>query len=308
MNVVFFGNPEFCKEPLQKLYKSKHEIISVVTSTDRKSGRGLKFVPTFVKKYSQSLNLTLIEVDDLNDNNFKSKLSFLKPDLFIVVAFKILPNSIINIPKYGSINIHPSILPKYRGSSPIQYSLLNGDKETGVSIIRLNSKIDAGDILGQYKFKINENSNFGELHNSLSSLGSKLMIDVINKIEKNKIKPIKQNKEYKTLAPKIKKSDLQINWNESIDDIHNKIRAFDPYPGAYCFFNDKRIKLFDSEIFKEKIDDNGLPGKIFIRDGKFYVLCRNQRYLQIKNIQIEGKQKVKTKDFIQSLSNNNYLN
>lgn len=309
MNIVFFGNPEFCKKPLQELYNSSHKIVSVVTSTDRKSGRGLKFIPTYVKKYSQGLNLTLIEVDDLNDKSFKSKLSFLKPDLFIVVAFKILPNSIINIPKYGSINIHPSLLPKYRGSSPIQYSLLNGDKETGVSIIRLNSQIDAGDILGQSKFKINENINFGELHNSLSSLGSSLMIDVVNKIKKNKIKPIKQNKEYKTLAPKIKKSDLQINWNKPIEEIHNRIRAFDPHPGAYCYFNDKRIKLFNSKIYEGKINESGTPGKIFIKDGKFYVLCIDKRYLQIQNIQIEGKQKVETKDFIQSLSKkNNYLN
>ena len=308
MNIIFFGNPEFCKEPLQKLYHSNHEIISVVTSTDRKSGRGLKFVPTFVKKYSQSLNLTLIETDDLNDKSFKSKLSFLKPDLFVVVAFKILPNSILNIPKYGSINIHPSILPKYRGSSPIQYSLLNGDKDTGVSIIKLNSKIDAGDILGQIKSKINENSTFGELHNSLSLLGSELMIDVLNKIEKNKIKPIKQKNEQKTLAPKIKKSDLQINWNEPVLNIHNKIRAFDPYPGAFCFYNNKRIKLFNSKIYHDKINETGLPGKIFIKDDKFCILCKDRRYLHIQNIQLEGKQKVETKDFIQTLAKNrNYL-
>tara|TARA_B100000029_G_scaffold495297_1_gene560116 strand:- start:422 stop:898 length:477 start_codon:yes stop_codon:yes gene_type:complete len=153
MRIVFFGNPDFCFYPLKKINDSNYDLVSVVTSSDRKSGRGLKLIPTFVKKTALEFNIPIIEVDDIRSKEFENKLISLKADLFVVVAFKFLPDSIINIPKYGSINIHPSLLPKYRGSSPIQYALLNGDSETGVSIIHLNHKIDSGSILGQKKNK-----------------------------------------------------------------------------------------------------------------------------------------------------------
>ena len=167
MRIVFFGNPDFCFYPLKKLNNSNHSLISVVTNTDRKSGRGLKLIPSFVKKTALELNLPIIEVDDIKSKEFEKTLISLKADLFVIVAFKFLPDSIINIPKYGSINIHPSLLPKYRGSSPIKCALLNGDSQTGVSIIHLNNKIDSGNILGQKKVNISSNANFGEMYSKL---------------------------------------------------------------------------------------------------------------------------------------------
>ena len=307
MKIVFFGNPDFCFYPLKKLNNSNHELISVVTSTDRKSGRGLKFVPSFVKKTALNFDIPIIEVDDIKSKEFEERLVSLEADLFVVVAFKFLPDSIINIPKYGSINIHPSLLPKYRGSSPIQYALLNGDVKTGVSIIHLNSKIDSGAILGQEKIDISSISTFGEMYKKLGILSSDLIIKVINDINRKKINPVIQDESKKTLAPKIKKEDLKIDWNNSSLDIHNKIRAFDPFPGAYCFLNEKRIKLFGSSEFN--CDDNNLkePGEVMIKDKLLLIKTNTKKMINISMVQLEGKNKILSSDFIKSLENKKYF-
>ncbi|MDC0145274.1 methionyl-tRNA formyltransferase [bacterium] len=307
MKIVFFGNPDFCFYPLKNLNNSNHELISVVTSTDRKSGRGLKLVPSFVKKTALNFDIPIIEVDDIKSKEFEERLVSLEADLFVVVAFKFLPDSIINIPKYGSINIHPSLLPKYRGSSPIQYALLNGDVKTGVSIIHLNSKIDSGAILGQEKIDIGSISTFGEIYEKLGILSSELIIKVINDINRKKINPVIQDESKKTLAPKIKKEDLKIDWNNSSLDIHNKIRAFDPFPGAYCFLNGKRIKLFGSSEFN--YDDGILKetGEIIIKDKLLLIKTNTKKMINISMVQLEGKNKISSSDFIKSLENKKYI-
>jgi len=307
MKIIFFGNPEFCLEPLTKLHNSKHSILSVVTNKDKKSGRGLNLKQTFVKKKALDLKLPIIEVDDINSKELHSKLVLLNADLFVVVAFRILPDSIINIPKYGSINIHPSILPKYRGSSPIQYSLLNGDSEGGVSIIKLNKNIDAGHILAQKRLSINCNDTFGDMHNKLSVLGANLLISVINDIESGVQKLLSQDHSLKTLAPKIKKEDLKIDWNNSSEEIHNRIRAFDPFPGAYSFLNQKRIKLFNSSKYKiyEKVD--GSPGQLIVKDNLLLIKTNNKDFINVGMVQIEGKKKISSLDFIKTLSNEKHI-
>jgi len=307
MKIVFFGNPDFCFYPLKKLNNSNHELISVVTSTDRKSGRGLKLVPSFVKQTALNLNIPIIEVDDIKSKEFEKKLISLEADLFVVVAFKFLPDSIINIPKYGSINIHPSLLPKYRGSSPIQYALLNGDKQTGVSIIHLNSKIDSGVILGQEKISIDSNATFGEMYEKLGILSSELIIKVINSVKNKKTNPVIQDESRKTLAPKIKKEDLKIDWNNSSLDIHNKIRAFDPFPGAYSFLNGKRIKLFKSSEYDCNEDNLKQAGEIIIKDKLLLIKTNTKKMINIGMVQLEGKNKISSSDFIKSLENKNYL-
>jgi len=307
MKIVFFGNPDFCFYPLKKLNNSNHELISVVTSTDRKSGRGLKLVPSFVKKTALNFDIPIIEVNDIKSKEFEERLVSLEADLFVVVAFKFLPDSIINIPKYGSINIHPSLLPKYRGSSPIQYALLNGDVKTGVSIIHLNSKIDSGAILGQEKIDIGSISTFGEMYEKLGILSSELIIKVINDINSKNINPVTQDESKKTLAPKIKKDDLKIDWNNPSLDIHNKIRAFDPFPGAYCFLNGKRIKLFGSS---ECNYDDGIlkePGEIIIKDKLLLIKTNTKKMINIGMVQLEGKNKISSSDFIKSLENKKHL-
>ena len=309
MKIVFFGNPEFCNHPLLQLNESKHSIVSVVTNKDKKSGRGLKLNQTFVKKLSLDLNLPIIEVDDINSNQLHSKLASLNADIFIVVAFSILPNSIITIPKYGAINIHPSILPKYRGASPIQFALLNGDNKTGVSIISLNQNIDAGNILGQEKISINKNDTFGYLHDKLSVLGSELLIEVVNNLEAKKIEPIIQDDSLKTLAPKIKKEDLKICWNQSSSRIHNQIRAFDPYPGAYAVLENKRIKLFSSSEYFDSSDigSDAVVGELIIKDQLLLIKTNTNKMINIGMVQLEGRKKISSFDFIKTLKNKKYI-
>ena len=304
-----FCNPKFCNHSILKLNNSfKHSIISIVTNKDKKSGRGLRLKSTYVKKMALNLELPIIEVDNLNSEIFYSKLSLLKPDLFVVVAFSILPESIINIPKYGSINIHPSILPKYRGASPIQYALLNGDRETGVSIINLTKNIDAGNILDQKKIFIDKNSTFGDMHEKLSVLGSELLIEVISKLETKRIYPNIQDESLKTLAPKIKKSDLKVCWNQPSNVIHNKIRAFDPYPGAYSFLNNRRIKLFESsEYITDNIDSSIEPGEIIIKNELLLIKAKNKKLINVGMVQVEGKNKISSSKFIRGLKKQKYI-
>ena len=288
-----------------ELNNSNHSIVSVVTNTDRKSGRGLKLNQSFVKRKAMDLNIPIIEVDDVKSDYLVDSLTSLKADLFVVVAFKFLPDSIISIPKYGSINIHPSLLPRYRGSSPIQYALINGDSETGVSIIHLNNKIDSGNILGQKKIYIDSNETFGELSQKLSVLGSKLLIEVIDNIG-NTEKSLVQNDSERTLAPKIKKDDLRIDWDCSAVKIHNKIRAFDPYPGAYSFINKKRIKLFGSSLLDLKTSTQAVNGQIIIENDSLKIKT-GSGYISIDMLQVEGKNKIHSSDFIKSLNKQDYI-
>lgn len=306
MKIVFFGNPDFCLHPLLSLYNSQYDIVSVVTNTDRKSGRGLNLSSSFVKEKALELNIPIIETDNVHSDKLFNELNDLNADLFVVVAFSILPDNIISIPEYGSINIHPSLLPKYRGSSPIQYALLNGDKETGVSIINLNRKIDSGGILGQKKFSIPSSANFGYMYEKLGILGSELLLEVIKDIKNDKSLTIVQDESQKTLAPKIKKEQYKIDWNQNSIQIYNQIRAFDPYPGAYALLNNKRIKLFGAQ--KEKIfnSPNLKVGQLLIEDNSLFIKS-NTDFISISEVQLEGKKRVKSYDFIKTLENKEYI-
>ena len=306
MRIVFFGNPDFCFYPLKKINDSNYNLVSVVTSTDRKSGRGLKLVSSFVKKTALEFNIPIIEVDDIKSKEFENKLVSLKADLFVIVAFKFLPDSIINIPKYGSVNIHPSLLPKYRGSSPIQYALLNGDSETGVSIIHLNNKIDSGAILGQKKINISPYANFQKMYEKLGQLSSELLISVLKDINNGTSKPIIQDESKKTLAPKIKKEQYRIDWQKKSLEIHNQIRAFDPYPGAYSFLNNKRIKLFLSTNEDNFKYTNACPGQLIPSDGLLFIGSK-QGFVSVKEIQLEGKKRINASDFIKTLKDKIYI-
>ena len=306
MRIVFFGNPDFCLHPLLSLYHSQHEIISVVTNTDRKSGRGLKLTSSFVKQKALELSIPIIETNDVSSNKLFNQLSELNADLFVVVAFSILPDSIINIPKYGSINIHPSLLPKYRGSSPIQYSLLNGDKETGVSIINLNSKVDSGAILGQKTILTPMDATFGDMYEKLGILGSKLLMEVVDDIKNGHSNAIIQDESKKSLAPKIKKEQYKINWLQESLSVYNQIRAFDPYPGAYAMLDGKRIKLFGAQKVKDFQSIKYKLGQIIILDNNL-IIKTNTEFISISNVQLEGKKKVSSFDFIKTIVDKEYI-
>lgn len=306
MRIVFFGNPDFCKYPLLSIYKSDHKLLSVVTNIDRQSGRGLNISSTYVKQKALELHVPVIETEDVNSESLYQALNQLKPDIFVVVAFSILPDRILDIPKKCSINIHPSILPKYRGSSPIQYALLNGDKKTGVTIIDMNQNVDSGNILGQKEMDVPNDANFGYLYEKLGILGSKLLLEVIDNISNDRLNIKIQDHDKKTFAPKIKKSQYKINFDQNGLNIYNQIRAFDPYPGAYGILNGKRIKIFGVKFHSEKDYHDYKVGQLII-DGKLLLIYVGKITLSISKIQVEGKKRVEASDYIKGLNHKETL-
>lgn len=248
MKIVFFGTPEFAIPSLSAIQKSKHELIAVVTVPDSEKGRGLKVQYSPVKKFAFENNIEVIQPELLRDESLVNKLNSLLPDLFVVVAFKILPKEIFELPKYGSFNLHASLLPKYRGAAPIQWALMNGEKETGVTTFKLAEKVDTGNIYLKKKIIISDNDNFGTLHDKLADLGAEAVLETINKIESGDVELIPQNNDETTPAPKILKHHCEIDWNKSAIKIHNQIRALSPYPGAFCKFDNKILKIFSSEV------------------------------------------------------------
>ena len=300
MRIVFFGNTEFSNPTLNKC-NSSYDIISVVTNHSKQMGRGRKFLETPVKSLADELKLNVMEIDNLNDESFINQLKSLSPDLFVVVAYKVLPQTILEIPKLGSINIHSSLLPKYRGAAPIQHSIMNGDEVTGVSTFLIEQKVDTGNILLQKECKIEEDDNYGTLSSKLSTIGAELLIESISKYYDGSIAPVLQDNELATLAPKIKKEDYIINWNKDASVVNNKIRAFSPYPGAYTLIDNKRLKIFKSKLnkgigYKE-------TGKIINLSKEYFEVSCSHGSLKIYEIQIEGKKRMSSKDFIMGFQN-----
>jgi len=296
MNLVFFGTPDFAIPTLNTLYNSPHNILRVVTIPDKKSGRGLNYYSSSVKKYAKMLNIPILEPNDLEDKEFLKELELIKPDIYIVVAFRILPKSLLKIPLRGAVNLHASLLPKYRGAAPINHAILNGEKTTGVTTFYIKQKVDTGDILLQHKINIYQDSTAGELMKDLANIGAEIMLKTLDGISNNTITIKEQNHNISSLAPKININDCQIKWNQSAEIIHNHIRAFTPTPGAFTFYNSKRIKLYKSNI--EDICSNYLldPGQIrFIKP--YLIVGTNTNYIKISELQPEGKRKLTAIDF-----------
>jgi methionyl-tRNA formyltransferase len=286
IKIIFFGNTEFSNPVLIKCAES-YNVCSVVTNPSKKMGRGQKFVDTPVKILAKNYKLEIIECDNLLDEGFIKKLKDMNPDLFIVVAYKILPKSLLSIPRYGAINLHSSLLPKYRGAAPIQRVILNKEQVTGVSTFLIEPKVDTGKIIEQAKCNIDENDNYGTLSEKLSHVGADLVISSIDKYLNKKIEPYLQDESFVTLAPKITKEEFLIDWNNEGSDINAQIKAFSPYPGAYTFLNGKRIKFFQSELINNQSSSE--PGKIDSITPNFFDIACTKGSLRIYKVQIEGK-------------------
>ena len=301
MRVVFMGNPEFAIPTLELLQKSRHKLCAVVSNKPKPMGRGQILKSTPVGKYAKKNNIKLLEPDQLNSERFKNQLINLEADIFLVVAYKILPVEIIKIPKHGAINLHTSLLPEYRGAAPIQWALMNGDKETGVTVFQINKKVDTGNIIVQEKFPIYENDNMLSLGTRLCNLGAKIIIDALDKIENGSIKSIKQNKEFASLAPKITKNMRLINWEWPSYKLHNWVRGLSPYPSMYTTLNGKRIKVF--KTFVENSSWNN-PGNIFQVKNDSILVGTGNGLLGILEVQMEGKKKLSIKEFLRGRSVN----
>ena len=292
MKIVFFANGTFALHSLDILNKnSKHyKIKAVVTNEDKKSGRGQKLNETLISKYSKKNLLNVIKIKNFNDKTFINNLKELDADLFIVISYRILPEFIYSIPKLGSINIHTSVLPEYRGAAPIQRSIIDGKKYIGLTSFFLNDNIDQGNIILTKKIPIDNFITYGEAFDNLSIIAPSFLIETLNCILKNK-KLVVQSNENVSYAKKIKKEDYIVNLNTSSKNVHNKIRGLTP-PGCYLFFNSKKVKLY-----KTYFNKSTLPiGTYEIEKNTLLIGCKSG-CLEVKKIQFEGKKIIDIMDF-----------
>ena len=288
------GNPLFAIPTLKALLKSHHNVVAVVSNPIKRIGRNNKKSLTPVGNFAVKNNITNINPDSLKSEGFRKKIVLTKADIFIVVAYKILPSSLINIPKYGSLNLHASLLPKYRGAGPIQWALMNGDKITGVTIFQIKRIVDTGNILFQKRVTIKRDDNMQTLGMRLCEIGADSMLSVLKNIEDKKVDSSPQNPYGISLAPKITKEMLIINWSWAAKKIHNWIRGLSPYPGMYTFLKNKKVRIFKTKV----IEGLGEKGVIVSLDKKSCIIGTGDQLISILEIQLEGKKKMDIRDFL----------
>ena len=313
MKILFMGTPDFAKESLENLYNNGYEICGVVTTPDRPSGRGMKLNISPVKEYALEKKLNIFQPEKITNNTeFKDEIKALNPDLVCVVSYGvILPKSFLKIPRLGCINVHPSMLPKYRGSAPIQWAILNGDKKTGVTIMYLNEKMDAGDIIIQKEVEIGEDETTGELWYRLSKIGAELLIESIKNIENGTAVRTVQPEEF-TLAPMLTKDMSKIDWKlKTSADIKNLVRGLNPIMGAFSFLNGKKIKFWKvQKISKEEFleiaknceyldfDKESTGTVLLANEKKGLYIKTNDGIISVLEIQGENSRKMNINDFL----------
>ncbi len=296
MRVVFMGTPDFAVAPLKILIENNYDVVGVFTQPDKPVGRKAILTPPPVKVTAIENNIPVFQPASLKNGEGIKLLEELKPDICVVVAYgKILPKEVLDYPKYGCINIHGSILPEYRGASPIQCSVLNGNEYAGVTIIQMDEGIDTGDILYVDKTKILENETTGELYDRLTHIGANALIKALCGIENKTIKPVKQDDSQSSHAPMLSKEMSPVNWENPALKIHNQIRGLDPWPVAQTVLDGKNLKLFRSKI----IDNiSGKPGEAFSLKEGLAVSCGDGKAILIDEVQYEGKKRMKSADFL----------
>jgi len=300
MKIVFWGTPEFAEKSLQKLINSgKHEILAVITQPDKPKGRGKKLQPPPIKKLAQKHNIEVLQPQKVKGNKeLYEYLKNLSADIFVVVAYgKILPKEIIELPKYKTINVHASLLPEYRGASPIHKALLDGKDKTGVCIMEITEELDAGDIYQCEETTITDKDDIVSLHDRLAEMGADLLEKVLDKIENGEITKTPQDNAKATYTKPIKKEDGQINWEKPARDIFNQIRALKVWPKAFTKFRDKEIKILDAEVVDEK--STGNIGEIVEIDKKNgFVVQTGKGKLLIKKVQFPNSKPISSSDAV----------
>lgn len=304
MNIVFMGTPEFAVPSLKILGENGYNIKAVVTVPDKPKGRGLNVQKSDVKEFALEKGYKILHPAKLKDESFINELRELNADLFIVVAFRILPQEVYMMPRLGTFNLHASLLPKYRGAAPINWAIINGDKVTGVTTFFLDKSVDTGKIIEQREIEISEDDNAGSLHDKLKELGAETVLSTVKKIEAGNIELMPQNNTEATKAPKIFKDDCRIDWTGLADEIHNKIRGLSPYPAAWTLLNYKNLKIFKSG--KTHIQSNENPGFTDITDGRIFVNTADKK-LEIVELQLEGKKKLSAEEFLRGYKKENLI-
>lgn len=298
MKIVFFGSPPAALFSLKKILEAGHAIELVITQPDKPSGRGKKLAPSAVKKFAISHNIPYYQPLRIRkDPTALYKIKKINPDLNVVVAYgQIIPPSIIYIPEYNSLNVHFSLLPKYRGASPVQWALLKGEVKTGVTVFELNEKMDEGDVLSQEEVEILPGEGAGELEVRLAQKGADLLLKTITKIDK--IKPFKQDHSQATYAPKIKKEDGRIDWQKNALSIDRQVRAFNPWPSAFTFLRKRRIKILKGRKPALKAEPSSSPGEILsIKKQGIEVCCGERSVFLIEDVQPENRNHMKAYAF-----------
>ncbi len=309
LNILFMGTPDFAKESLEAVYNAGYNILGVVTNPDKPKGRGMKMIASPVKQFAIENNIPIYQpIKIKNNEEFIKEIKELNPDIICVVAYgKILPKEILDVPKYGCINVHGSLLPKYRGAAPIQWAIINGEKTTGITTMYMDIGMDTGDMILKEKVEIGEDETTGELWERLSKIGGTLLVKTINLIEKGKAPREKQGEDY-TVAPMLSKEMAQIDWNKKTSkDIKNLVRGLDPIIGAYTFINNKKIKIWkvniiSNEEFAIKFNievQKYKNGEVLLANDKQGLFIKaNDAIINVIELQAENSKRMNAKDYL----------
>jgi methionyl-tRNA formyltransferase len=300
LRIVFMGTPEFAVASLDALVKAGFNIVAVITAPDKPAGRGLKLTSSAVKQYAVDHNLNILQPEKLKNPDFIGALQNLKADLQVVVAFRMLPEIVWNMPPMGTINVHGSLLPQYRGAAPINWAVINGDEQTGVTTFKLKHEIDTGDILLQASMPITENETAGEVHDKMKELGAEILVKTIKEIATNSLQE-KPQQIFSTStdlrhAPKIFTENCKIDFTKTVNEVHNLIRGISPFPGAFTHVNGKLLKIYLSK--KEITNHTQQAGSLISDETTFIKFACSNGYIHVLELQLEGKKKMKVVDFL----------
>ncbi|WP_394678273.1 methionyl-tRNA formyltransferase [uncultured Sphingobacterium sp.] len=300
MRIIFMGTPDFAVASLEALIQSGEQVVAVVTVPDKPAGRGQKIHESAVKIFATQHNIPVLQPVKLRDEAFLDELKSFQADLQVVVAFRMLPEIVWNMPKFGTINVHASLLPQYRGAAPINHAIINGEKESGVTTFLLQHEIDTGNILLSKKVAIKETDNAGDLHDNLMVAGAETLLQTIQQLKAGALQPKPQDVLLTTdplkHAPKIFKEDCKINWDQPTAQVYNFIRGLSPYPAAFTLLNDKVLKIYSTE--KELVNTATIPGTIETDKKSFLKIAAQDGYIVISDLQLEGKKRMNVLDFL----------
>jgi len=310
LNIIFAGTPDFAATTLKDLVASNHKVIAVYTQPDRPSGRGRKLTPSPVKALAIDNDIEVFQPVNLKNAEDQETIQKLNADIMIVVAYGvILPEVVLNTPKHGCLNIHASILPKWRGAAPIQRAILAGDKESGVTIMQMDKGLDTGDMLTISRCMIEADDTASSLHDKLAKFGSQSLLQTLSDIENNKLIATAQDDNFATYAHKLNKQEGKIDWSDSAINIINKIQAFNSWPVAHCLYRDQPLRLWQAKIpdqsfINKHVSNNTQPGTVVYEDKTGIFVSTGNSIIQIVELQLPGKKRIKVKDFINSNSLN----
>ncbi len=305
MKVVFMGTPEIAAGVLKSLIASRHEVIGVVTQPDRPNARGNEIIFSDVKKVALEFSIPVYQPERASNEDFVEVLKELNPDIIVVAAYgQILKENILNLPKYRCINVHASLLPKYRGASPIQWAVINGEKESGITIMYMEKGLDTGDMILTRTLELAKDETAGSLHDRLAEIGGPTLLEAMDLIESGQAKPVPQNEAESSYVTVLKKSMGELDFNNEAVYLERLIRGLIPWPGAFTFINGKMLKIWKAEVSDITYEKSAdlLPGRIFTPDNKDLYVETSDKSLKLAEVQLEGKKRMKSEDFLRGFT------